>query len=219
LCVCSVLASRIDQRTRRWGRDDPTDDRAGPLLPGLDPGDHRQRAGGRDRSYRRGQVLQAARVGLGPDGPVRRARTLCPWPTPPSAARSSRSPTRPGQSVRLPGWSRTRSCPRRTRPACMPRHDRDRDANRPPGDGHPPGHGAGMDADRRGRPHECVPGPQRWPNRPSTQFRSSWVDLLRDEATTTTGQTACSTAAWLTDPSSSSEKPPRPRATTSRSIS
>src|SRR4029453_2867967 len=33
----------------------------------------------------------------------------------------------------------------------------------------------------------------------------------RDGGTTTTGQTACSTAAWLTDPSSSSEKPPRPR--------
>jgi transposase len=42
----------------------------------------------------------------------------------------------------------------------------------------------------------------------------------RDEGTTTTGQTACRTAAWLTDPSSSSEKPPRPRdPTTSRSAS
>ena len=30
---------------------------------------------------------------------------------------------------------------------------RDHDADRPPGDGHPPGHGAGVDADQRGRPH------------------------------------------------------------------
>ena len=30
---------------------------------------------------------------------------------------------------------------------------RDRDAGRPAGDGHPPGHGAGVDTDRRGRPH------------------------------------------------------------------
>ena len=70
-----------------------------------------------------------------------------------------------------------------------------------------------------------------WSGRPAGTRGSPWRQVLmsgscrsarssRDEGTTTTGQTACSTAAWLTDPSSSSEKPPRPRdPTTSRSAS